>query len=272
MLDPYKKPWPYQKVNRSHPLAKGLVSCWVMNEVAGIPKDSAETRASNIISFSSVPLWKYGNLGSSLWFDGVDDNLIISDHPSTKFGAGDFSVICWIKIAGESADLRWLANRDNVGSSIGWNLLIWNTDAGADSGKVRFNIRGDSGDSILTNAIICTNNWIHYVAVRRSGVLYSYVDSIQQSATAAATGTVSDAVNSHTIMSYASLYRLGGFLSYYSLYDRALTPREVLQHYTNPYQMFEPVFNEVLFGYVAPVAGGLSIPIAYHHYRQLHGN
>ncbi|MBU0598822.1 LamG domain-containing protein, partial [Patescibacteria group bacterium] len=63
------------QLNRSHPLAKGLVGCWVMNEGAGnkIYDLSGNGNDGSFPGGTANPLWKPGRTGPALKFDGVND-------------------------------------------------------------------------------------------------------------------------------------------------------------------------------------------------------
>jgi hypothetical protein len=63
-------------------------------------------------------------------------------------------------------------------------------------------------------------------------------------------------------------YGWDGFIGNVSIWDRALALNEAQQLYVDPNALFQLRPRRV---FKAPVAAGLSIPIAMHHYKQLQG-
>ena len=255
MLDPYKKPWPYQRVNTAHPLAHKLSNAWAMNEKCGFNiYDYGTNKAHGI--------WDIVGAYTPVWLkDGIVLAGTFSIGRRISVGAfsvpGDFTLVTRFKTT-------ILENNIIFCNYTGANCLFFNIDNDGD-------LQLYTGTWLLgNNTYTVTDNIYHtVVAVRRGSTGYIYVDGKLDKSGAIGTGSVS---SPGYIGWYQDPQYFFGTIQYFYRYDRALTINEIAQLHTNPYQMFEPVFNEVLFGYVAPVAGGLSIPIAYHHYRQLYGN
>ena len=73
------KPPVGSQINWGHPLARGLVGCWLLNEGAGRKAyDLSEYRNHGTLTSMAIPPtpnsgWNPGRTGIGLSFDGVDD-------------------------------------------------------------------------------------------------------------------------------------------------------------------------------------------------------
>ena len=259
MLDPHKKPWPYQKVNTAHPLAKGLVGCFLFNERSGnIANDSSRNLNTGTITGAN---WD----GGTLKFNGTT-TYVITPHNQFDKDIGTFISSFSHDVASSDATLRWLFDSDGTRHS------IWRDTAGVTH---RINSYVDGRGGIFNIPDYGANSWHHIAFMwnKHADTLNCYWDGVEIPETPLGSfATTALGTNLHLGARYTNNNLWNGAIEYIFLYNRELTGSEVQTLKINPYQMLEPVFNEVLFGYVAPVAGGLSIPIAYHHYRQLHGN
>src|SRR4030042_2586207 len=81
---PLLKPIRALQIDWSHPLARGLTGCWLMNEATGeIVADCGPRRSNGIFHYNTVaPVWKPGKYGSALEF-GTERYI---DCGTGKFG------------------------------------------------------------------------------------------------------------------------------------------------------------------------------------------
>ena len=269
MLDPHKKPWPYQKVNTAHPLAKGLVGCWMMNEGGGsVIHDSSGNGNDGVVTTASVlPSWWRGEL----YFKGDSEKGYIALPDLSGYFNTEGTIIIELKNDAHTYPV-WEPAETGMGClgiNTGSNDHYAYTDGNIylsclrndrlNLGNVGISDRTQWHTFTITNKP-GANNWKFY----QNGIEY-YNNTGEDTVTFPTTPCFG-------IGYIGSSYYYKGNLRYIYIYNIALSQSKIQAIHANPYQMFEPVFSEVLFGYVAPVAGGLSIPIAYHHYRQLHGN
>ena len=244
MFNPPQKPWPYQKINAGHPLAHGLVSCLAINEGAGntiidlVPKLLlTKTGTSNwVITEGGLAIDQAA--GANYYSRNVDSGLVNLTTsftieaifiPDIDLPAGEYQ--CLIQ-AGSATNNRiglWLYNQSIIlVSGSGFYTAVPNsTNAGVLSHIVY--THSDTEDLAYFNGVyVGGDNLVNPVSL--GGTLHIGYSIIQ------------------------SGYGADGKHILYRIWNRTLNPAEVLQLYRKPYAMFEPVFNEVLFGYVA--AGG----------------
>src|SRR2546421_50667 len=58
------------QINFGHPLAKGLVGCWLFNEFGGKLVSNGLFRNHGTLSGATLPSWSTGPTGPALTFDG----------------------------------------------------------------------------------------------------------------------------------------------------------------------------------------------------------
>ena len=63
-------------LNWGHPLSKGLVGCWMMNEGGG---NLVNDIASKYNGTNSGAVWSNQQKGKALKFNGTSDNILIGD-------------------------------------------------------------------------------------------------------------------------------------------------------------------------------------------------
>jgi len=225
------RPLPGAQINHAHPLAKGLVGCWLMNEQAGIRciDSSPYGNHGTMVGFG-VP----ANLRSAqgIKFDGVDDYVDAGNGASLDFGTGSFTVEAWMIFNSLPIDG---ANHGGIGGATlvpGWNLFLVNN-------LLRFYLRDAgnfaSGDYGYSNLL--TNRWYHIVGVRNGTNLYLYVDSIQRGTTSGSTANVTNS-DALTFGRAASSW-FNGTIDEVRIYNRALNKDEIKELYLNPYAMFK---------------------------------
>lgn len=241
-LAPLQKPPLGSQVNWGHPLARGLVGCWLMNEGSGVWVQDYSGNGNhgtciNMSPQSNTSGWNPGPHGGALVFDGSNDYINCGSGSSLNFGTNDFSVFAWINPKTYAAS-RYLFGRGNANDGW-WSQLVWTT-------KLIFRIK--LLDTATTNSAyvdglidIGDSNW-HFVGftARRSGNLSLFVDG-KLDGTPASITTISN-VDIAGPVYFGCRDATTSYLnaaSNYMIYNRALSAEEIAFLYAFPYCMFE---------------------------------
>jgi len=174
---------PTAPLTGSESLTAGSVSLLLNYTNAGITdataKNDLETVGNAQISTTQS---KFG--GSSMYFDGTGDGLILPATPSFEFRDGDFTVEAWVYIAGNSpldGNSRRFANIFSVTTStvFSFNFVIKGDSSTTGTGLEIYN-----GTSIVgVTGTISQNTW-HHVAVSKSGTsVYFFLNGTQLGST-----------------------------------------------------------------------------------------
>lgn len=98
------KPLPGAQLDRSHPLAQGLLGCWLMNEGSGLSVYDYSGNDNHGV-LTNGPTWVAGPDGGALSFDGVNDRIRVVDFPSVEINNGGATWMCRVYIpAGSLGD------------------------------------------------------------------------------------------------------------------------------------------------------------------------
>ncbi len=221
------------QLNRNHPLAQGLVGCWLFNEGAGLrANDLTGNNNTGILTnfepMSSTSGWTGGNTGTTLKFDGIDDQINCGNNPSLNI-SNEITVEGWIKQ--NNAILGRIISKRQLGDFSGYVLDI-------NINIPRFLIGNGIVNVAATSAItINTNTWYHLVGVFNGKINIIYVNGINQG-----TNNVTTlATNSRSMRIAADsdgLNLFNGIIDKVRVWNRALNFQEVQQLYTQPYTMF----------------------------------
>lgn len=100
------KPPAGSTVNWGDPISRGLVGCWLFNEVGGnIAVDIAKSKSSSLVGGITRTTGKFGN---ALRFDGVDDYVDIG-RPIEN--VSQFTISFWLNSTSTNGD--WFGKWDN---------------------------------------------------------------------------------------------------------------------------------------------------------------
>lgn len=105
--------------------------------------------------------------GSSGYFDGVSDYLVVSDGPEFDLSSGAFTIEMWFYATSLAADIsqggRALITKDTYGSNYSWSIVLSETQILVATA----NIAGDW--DFYTNQSVSINEW-HHVALCGDGL------------------------------------------------------------------------------------------------------
>lgn len=179
--------------------------------------------------FGGNPLWVPGDRGQALAFNGVNDYVNCGNSASVNFGTGDFCVVVWFKTT-TAIRSTLISKRGNVGNW--WIFQIM----GDIAGQLLFGI-GNPYVNVVTIAALWNDNNLHQAIVFRTGsTVQIYVDGkFGVSGTNAGFAIDIDNTFDLEIGRWLSGNYFPGFTSSVSIYNRAFSAQEVLDHYINPY-------------------------------------
>jgi len=268
----YEKPMYGALLNPYHPLAQGLIGCWLFNEGGGNTVFDLSGYANHgMLGGGTVgycPSWTVGKFGSALNFDGTDDyvgDLGNFGQPNT------LTISMWFKT-----------------TSTSWGILFGQTNALPPDTPTAFvptltwrsdgYIQGEfyPVNCVYSSSDLSANRWHHATLVGDIDSVYLYID-----------GELNDSESGssidHSWWEYSFIgtgwgdtgrgfpsndwYYFDGVIPLVCIWERALSESEIWQLYTDPFCMFyHPLEAEVLYA-VAPPAG--IVPQAMHHYRMM---
>ena len=113
----YNRPLPGARLNMSHPLAKGLVGCWLLNENGGMRAMdlSPYNNHGTLTNFANPPPRPF----NGLLFDGSDDYITIPNAQSLQVGAS-LTVTAGAKSGAQLTDYDTVICKNSVVSD--WKL------------------------------------------------------------------------------------------------------------------------------------------------------
>lgn len=246
--------WPNDKppfgvrLNRRHPLARGLVGAWVMNESAGNRLiDLSGNENGGVVSGAN---WASNGLD----FDGITDYVQIENSSSMDLTAG-FSLVAKFEPHSVSGYHMIVTKTVGAGGTSNYELRLSNTQIQFYAGATGVSAYGVTNNT--DNTLSCT--WDETTAkVYHDGVFLGSSTSFNPSSV---TNRVLIGMRDDNFGEFEGIYK------YVYIYNRALRPPEISFLNWDPYQMFTPVINPAMMYYTTP--SGVSIPVFNHLYNQM---
>ena len=236
------------QLNRAHPLARGLVGCWLFNEGTGnkvfdLSLDGNEGTINNG-SWSSL-----GGLGILCDSD--------NDYIGTGLSMSKGTIVVGLTVNGASPLYRYIF----MGATLSEIYLV-------QSGPGTSHVEGawvfSINTTVIDSAVYNLTTGKDYQIVIQWPVRKVWINNDLIIDTTSIAKTVTE-VNIGGSVDNIDRYANSN-IRYVHAYNRALTDSEVRQLYINPYIMFDPRISPAIFGTLV-AAGGLSIPIAMRYYR-----
>ena len=215
------RPLPGARLNMAHPLTRGLVGCWLLNETGGIRAMDLSPYGNHgrLVGFASPVRRPFNGLP----FDGVDDYVDVGNGASLNV-TGPFSIELWVKF---TAYLNGGIIDKNY-SSDGW--MLWSQS----DPLVALYVNNAHQVEMTSPAL---SVWSHTAAVMDSVSSRIYLGGVLKNTGTSTfpTGNSSDAVV------IGKDFNLGRFsnvvLGIVRVYNRALNAQEIKELYMNPYGM-----------------------------------
>jgi hypothetical protein len=248
------------RINWGHPLARGLVGCWLLNE--GVGWRVCDLINKNILSATTVSgnSWKLSNFGSGLSFTGsysgyclpsIPSSLRISfpltfvfDFTFTAGGDTNYPALAGVAWRGDSNTSPYscygFGGDNTVKNNFGWNNA------------------GTSGSTALITTPIGRN---HQVGVATSGFQGHYINGVLVASGTAALTTPSYHALSQLHIGGATSWAHQATITAHNMliYNRALSYAEITYLYAFPYCMIERPAYPVWMATAVAATGSLLI-------------
>jgi len=222
----WTKPYRGTQLNKTHPLARGLVGAWIMNEgVGSLVNDSIGYSDGSV--WRNVPVWTPDGI---LFDSTLDQRIDITSPGIGAIGVSNYTVFATVTQKSVATNQGLIAF-DNYNPT-------WVIDA---NGTLRIYDGGNKGNTTLSvfDNVKTSVAWVRNSIA--SGGLSQYVNGVRD----LNSYTHSDSILSPTTLVFGS-DRVGGTNTTYNgiihnvyIFNVALTPSEISQLHQNPYAMFQ---------------------------------
>ncbi len=261
------------QLNRAHPLARGLVGCWLFNEGAGLKASDSSGMGNHgtLTNFTSPSIssgWVGGSSGGALAFDGDTDMVVINPRNTITNLSGLSILTRFYYISQTNSAPLFIDQVDGNHATMiymvgvrGFRVEISNDPATRGYGDTTGNPR------------FAANTWNTFVMVfdgtltgnenRLKGYLnntlqtFSFTTNVVPSLTQPTSNPITKiGYNSGVTGKYC------GYISETMIWNRALSAQEIAYLYASPYCMFvDPLVMDVRETYLIPSRGRLPIKV-----------
>ena len=261
------KPVLGSQLRSGHPLAKGLVGCWLMNEGGGGGKPY------NLLRFQlgvvNTPEWTSGIHGSALHFTAVDNDYLYTASKPSEFKSNQYmTMLVWFKL-------------DTVAASQGLSTMGWSSSNTSNLRLLFFSSTGglltvshyNAADCNSTYAI-SANVWYCAVAVwdgANGNKLYVNGVLRASNATAVLADTNINRCGLGIIATQTIKLPLNGKISNAYWWNCALSASKIAQLYRESFPMFDKpqmglfgkvaIAEEILLQTVLPSQANINAPL-----------
>jgi hypothetical protein len=209
-------------------LSSGLVGHWTFDgkdmtpNVRDVSSQGNHGNLSGQVSTTSI----IGVLGQSLYFDGVNDYVRITDHSSIK-PANEITIAAWIKVEDPSVQ-QIIVDHVSASPYYGYGCSILTSKIYCD---IAYNANATEP---LTNATITAGKWTHFVATFNGSRFKYYIDGTVDT-DVPTSGTITYTVSQDATIGIRDIdltnLPFKGSMDDVRIYNRALTDSEVKQLY-----------------------------------------
>lgn len=218
-------------IDWSHPLSKGLVGCWLMNEGGGLRLNDISGKINTGV-FTNPPIWTVGKTGKCLNFNGTSNYITLPDVESLQMGTKNFTFEAWVYPT-------------NFGS---WSSFIGAEAQGASFGCANGVLKVtkvDSVDAPDSGVTLPLNKWSHCAVtfnniLTTSNLKYYYNGNLVATVDFNVDFTAGRASNLLGLRLAGGLHYFYGKMDIVRIWNRALSPQEIRTLYQDPYCFINP--------------------------------
>ncbi len=256
---PVLKPVRGIRLNKSHPLARGLVGYWLLNEGSGNKVFDLSGNGNTGTRGGTGIIWASGKFGRAQQFNGADDNITLGNNKFDFLASNSYTISVWVNADFLPTDTDYDRIIDLEGR-IGYIQAISSTWV--------FGIYNGAALKEVSSATnYATGQWVHIVGVYDKGAdtVTIAIDGIIR-ATTGTVGTPDNSQDRNCLIGCAydaSLRFFDGLIDHAMIFNRALSASEIALLYREPFCMFDRAscilkFQISNFKFLAGTAAGTS--------------
>jgi len=229
---------------------QGLVAHWKFDEGTGTSASDASGNG-NTATLVNGPLWSAGRVGGALYFDGIDDNLIVANSGSLNL-AGSFTLSAWVNPASTLTDFRSILVKN-------YRYYLYASVAGyCGNGSPVGGFSEATDNTVCQASPLPANTWTHLALTYDGATLTLYRNGVAV-ASQPASGALSP--TTETLQIGASQYGeyFAGLIDEVRIYSRAQTATEIQASYQ---QESPKTPATVATPTIIPNGGNLTAPVS----------
>ena len=212
--------------------SRGLVAYYSFDEGSGEVAYDASNYQNHGTWSGTGSHWATGKIGTAGQFNGVDDYVEAADSASLRI-TGDITIEAWV-YAESFSDYRTVVQKAIAGGvPAPYQLFLELT-----SGSILLYRGNGTEDSIIIGGAIPLNMWTHIIATMKDTTVKIYQDSVLRKTDTLLTMIADGGQPLKIGRSITNHYPFYGLISEVLIYNRALTPQEILDHYIIGKEMF----------------------------------
>jgi hypothetical protein len=250
-----KKPPLGSQLNFGHPLSRGLVGCWLMNEGGGLKVNDLISKNNG--SLINGIVWQNQDILSK----GVDGFINIGNSNNFNFTTQNFSVVFGIKhnsiqSTGTTKNTVFFYKGDYQVN--GWYIQRSPSDTPIGSLSLTTNQSTVSQQTTTGADVVKVNEFGIYAVVRNGSNCKIYKNGIDTGATSANHLNPTSSSNNLQLGKYSSNttnFFFDGTWRFAYIYNRALSPSEIQSLYVAPYQFIQPI-RKIFYSFPEVVTTG----------------
>jgi hypothetical protein len=223
-----QKPPVGSQIDWKHPLSRGLVGCWLMNEGGGkVTKNLINKRASTLSSnlyFSQSGIYSPGDSANDTINSGDILNMVLND----------LTIVFMVKLPAYDATRRLIIKRIPSANQVGYDIYL-NTPGNFNTSFARSAL---STLNIVSTRRIDTNKILSLASVyNRDGNMKQYINGVEDGSVDISGSSTQDCSNTQNLY-FGGTSAVSGYKGYFYhvyMYFRVLSPSEIQQLYIDPY-------------------------------------
>jgi hypothetical protein len=223
---------------RQHPRYRGCVGHWLMNEGGGSTLYDFSGQGRNAAIINSVP-WAHGgaNIGPALNFNGSTHHCVVPSFNVSSTTQGGLSITAWFKFSsyGVVADQDIICRKGTTYSS---SQTVWALEI--QDSAIRFFPSDNGALPGVDGPADLVVNTLYFAAGTFDGtVVKCFRDGKELASETGSVGGVAQSSNNiHIGARPDGLDASIGYIYEIRIYDRGLTPGEVMSMYQDPFLEF----------------------------------
>ena len=233
---PWQKPFRGTQLNRTHPLARGLVGCWLMNEGTGnrVFDYSGNGNQGTLTNIDQTTDWVAGRDGWALEFDGTNEHIEINSiWDSFPIADTPFTITAWFN----TTDVTTQQEIVDIGAGQSATIQGFRILVGFPSGGATGQLLGSSTRwSSSTTTTLSNNTWYFLAFTYDATTRRLYLNGVEEDFDT--DGDWEIHTNAKIGLEDSNSADFVGLISDVRIFKRALPAEEVLSLFVNQYAMF----------------------------------